>query len=250
MFKEIQKGRITILTISYGKANTMDLELCEGLVRKLDELRARDSIIILTGEGKTFSAGVDLHRILKEGPSYVRRFVPTLDASLVKLFSYPHPVIAAVNGHAIAGGCLLACAADFRVAVNEGARIGVPELRVGVPFPPVAMEIVRFAVPRARFQEVVLMGRTYPMREVKEYGFVDELVSPGELLDRALAIAEAMGSIPRATFSFTKAQIRSEVLERFREGTEKLQGKVLDMWCSPEIQRALEQYVSEVLRKS
>jgi len=249
MFKEQQKGRITILTISYGKANVMDLELCEGLARKLNELRARDSIIVLTGEGKIFSAGVDLHRLLREGPSYVRRFVPALDGMFEQLFNYPHPVVAAVNGHAIAGGCLLACAADFSVAVDDGARIGVPELRVGVPFPPVAMEIMRFAVPRARFQEVILMGKTYSMVEARDYGLVDELVPQGELLDRALAIAESLGSIPRDAFSFTKAQVRSEGRERCREGTEKLQEKVLDLWCSPEIQRAVERYVSEVLKK-
>ncbi len=250
MFKEQQKGRITILTISYGKANSMDLELCEGLVQKLKELSARDSVIVLTGEGKIFSAGVDLHRMIKEGPSYIRRFVPALEASLEQLLSYPHPVIAAVNGHAIAGGCILACAADFRVAVNEGARIGAPEMRVGVPFPPVALEILRFVIPPARFQEVILMGRTYPIVEARDYGLVDELVPQAELLDRALAVAESLGSIPKETFSFTKAEVRSEVRERCREGTKKLQEKVLDLWCTPEIQQAVEGYVTAVLKKS
>ena len=221
-----------------------------GFLQKLNELSARDSIIVLTGEGKIFSAGVDLHRMLKEGPSYVRRFVPALEAVLEQLFLYPNPVVAAVNGHAIAGGCILACAADFRVAVNDGAKIGVPELRVGVPFPPVGMEIMRFAVAPERFQEVILMGQTYSTVEARNYGLVDEVTPRADLLDRALAVAESLESIPRETFAFTKAHIRSGVRERSREATEKLQEKVLDLWCSPEILRVVERYVSETLKKS
>jgi enoyl-CoA hydratase len=249
MFKEREKGRITILAISHVKANIFDLDLCEGLVQKLDELSARDSVIVLTGEGKIFSAGVDLRRMLTEGPSYVRRFVPALEAVLEKLAFYPNPVVAAVNGHAIAGGCILACAADYRVAVDNGARIGVPELRVGVPFPPVGMEIMRFAVAPERFQEVILMGRTYSMAEARNYGLVDEVQPRHEVLDRALAVAESLGSIPRETFAFTKAQIRSGVHERCRKATEELQQNALDLWCSPEILRVVERYVAEMLNK-
>ena len=249
MFKEMQKGRITILTLAHGKANLMDLEFCERFGQKLDELGARDSIIVLTGEGKIFSAGVDLHRLLREGPSYMRRFVPAMEAVFERLFFYPNPVVAAVNGHAIAGGCMLACAADFSVAIADGARIGVPEIRIGVPFPPVAMEIVRFAVAPERFQEVILMGQTYPPLEARNYGLVDELAPQDLLLDRALAIAEWLGSIPKETFVFTKAQIRSGLRERFREATEKLRDKVLDLWTSPQILQAMERYVSEVLTK-
>ena len=250
MFKEQQKGRITILTISHGKANSMDLELCEGLVQKLNELRARDSVIVLTGEGKIFSAGVDLPRMLKEGPSYVRRFVPALEAVLEGFCFYPNPVVAAVNGHAIAGGCIIACAADYRVAVDDGAKIGVPEMKVGVPFPPVGMEIMRFAVAPERFREVILMAQTYSMAEGKNCGLVDELRPRAEVLDRALAVAESLEAVPKETFAFTKAHIRSVVRERCTEATEKLKEKILDLWCSPELLNAVERYVSAVIKKS
>jgi enoyl-CoA hydratase len=250
MFKELQKGRVTTLTIAHGKANIMDLEFCEAFGQKLNELSARESIIVLTGEGKIFSAGVDLHRMLKEGPSYMRRFVPAIETVFERLFFYPNPVVVAVNGHAIAGGCILACAADFRVAADEGARIGLPDLRVGVPFPPVAMEIIRFAIAHERFQEVILMGRTYPSVEARNYGLVDELAPRAELLDRALAVAELLESIPKETFVFTKAHVRSGVRERCRDATEKLQEKLLELWSSPEILRAMERYVSETLKKS
>jgi enoyl-CoA hydratase/carnithine racemase len=111
------------------------------------------------------------------------------------------------------------------------------------------MEIMRFAVVPGRLQEVILMGQTYSTVEARNYGLVDEVRPRAELLDRALAVAESLESVPRETFAFTKAQIRSGARERCREATEKLLEKTLDLWCSPEILRVVQRYVSEVIKK-
>ena len=98
------------------------------------------------------------------------------------VFSYPKPIVAAINGHAIAGGCVLACAADRRLMAREAGRIGVTELLVGVPFPPIAMEIMRNATAPQYFEDAHLRRRDLSAaRGASALGLVDEVVEPDAL---------------------------------------------------------------------
>ena len=154
-------GDVAIVTIRHGKANALDIELCEGLTKCFDELRRSDArAVVLTGQGRMFSAGVDLIRVGSGGADYVRAFLPSLHRLYDAVFFHPKPVVAAINGHAIAGGCVLACCADRRIMADASGRIGVTELLVGVPFPALAFEIVRFAVP-APLSDRVHVRRRY-----------------------------------------------------------------------------------------
>jgi len=150
------RGSIAVVRLAHGKANAMDLEFCTAIAARVGECDADPSIaaLLITGQAQIFSAGVDLVRMVNEGAAYVRRFLPALSASLQAVFACAKPVVAAVNGHAIAGGCILACAADYRVMARGSGRIGIPELIVGVPFPIVPIEIMRFVAPANRLQRV------------------------------------------------------------------------------------------------
>ena len=106
-------------------------------------------------------------------PGYLDEFLPALSEAFLAVFDCPVPVIAAVNGHAIAGGCVLACACDHRVMNQGHGRIGVTELLVGVPFPITALEILRFAVGTRRLSELACFGRTYRAAEAVGLGLVD-----------------------------------------------------------------------------
>jgi enoyl-CoA hydratase/carnithine racemase len=110
--------------------------------------------------------------------------------ALGALFSLPKPVVAAVNGHAIAGGCVMACAADYRMMAREPGRIGIPELLVGVPFPVVPLEIMRFAAPPQHLQSLIYRGTTLTADEALQHGLVDAVVDPEGLVDGAVAVAE------------------------------------------------------------
>jgi enoyl-CoA hydratase len=126
MMQLTKRGRVAILTMAHGKANAMDLEFCADFTARLEECRAPDiSALVITGQGRIFSAGVDLLRVVDGGADYVRAFLPALGRVLDALFSFEKPVVAAINGHAIAGGCILACAADRRFIANT-ATIGCP----------------------------------------------------------------------------------------------------------------------------
>jgi enoyl-CoA hydratase len=246
-----QREHIIVAHIKHGKANTLDTELCTELKAVLDDARAgATKALVLTGEGKIFSAGVDLVRLIKEGDSYRRAFLPALREALHAAFFCPKPLIAAINGHAVAGGCVLACAADHRVMVTGTARIGLPELQVGVPFPPIAVEIMRFATPPQHFSQIMFRGLTSLPEEALTWGLVDELVAPEALLERALARAEELAAMPAKAYHLTKVQVRRPVLERLEQPwTRQTSAEVDAAWNAAGTLEAIRQYVEKKLGK-
>jgi len=243
-----QKGNVAILRLAHGKANALDLELCNELTARLEEFRQSPAkALVVTGTGRIFSAGVDLLRLTTEGAPYTRVFLPALSRSLETLFSVLKPVVAAVNGHAIAGGCILASAADQRLMARDTGRIGIPELLVGVPFPVVPLEIMRFAVPPPHLQTLIYRGITCSADEALQRGIVDAVADFNRLVDEAVAAAEAMAAIPAAAFALTKRLLREPVLERMHSAT--LNELAHEAWGSPEVFDAVRAYVERTLNK-
>ena len=244
-----RRGRVAVLRMAHGKANALDLELCEALTAQLDDCARSDAgALVVTGDGRMFSAGVDLLRIVNDGAAYVRTFLPSLNKMLETLFSFPKPVVAAVNGHAIAGGCVMASAADYRMMGREPGRIGIPELLVGVPFPVVPLEIMRFAVPRQYLQALAYRGLTLTADLAQQHGLVDAVVDAERLLDEAVAVAESLSAIPATAFSLTKRQMRAPTHRRIRAGA-AVDAAVQDAWASPETLNAIREYVARTLKR-
>jgi enoyl-CoA hydratase/carnithine racemase len=114
------RGQVAVVQMRHGKANALDTALCRSLTAEFGGLAGRGCrAAVLTGHGSIFSAGADLLRLRDGGPGYLDEFLPALSEAFLAVFDCPVPVVAAVNGHAIAGGCVLACACDYRV-MNEG----------------------------------------------------------------------------------------------------------------------------------
>ena len=155
-----RRDEILVLTIDRPPVNALDVDTLNDLTDVLGKaVWEGDGPVVLTGTGNVFSAGADLRRVLDGGPEYIAAGIAALSQAFEALFVFPRPVVAAVNGHALAGGCILTCASDYRV-MADNATIGTVEVRAGVPFPSWALEIVRFVVPAHRLQEVVLTGRS------------------------------------------------------------------------------------------
>ncbi len=244
-------GDIALLTLRHGKASALDSELCEALRTQLRELGRTDRprAIVMTGTGRIFSAGVDLLRVLDGGPTYLAEFVPLLAAAVESVFTFPRPVVAAINGHAIAGGCIIACAADHRIMAEGNGRIGVPELLVGVPFPTGALEILRFAVPAEHLPALVYGGATYTPADALHRGLVDEVVPGDALLDTAVRAAESLASLAPDIFGITKRQLRANALARIEAARETIDREVARVWSTPEALERVKQYVETTLKK-
>lgn len=239
---------IAVVEIAHGKANALDLELCRAVSEFLREReQAGAPALVFTGRGSIFSAGVDLIRLLDGGPDYARVFVPVLALFARSVFAYPGPVVAAINGHAVAGGCVFACAADRRLMADTGGRVGIPELRVGVPFPAAAIEVMRAVLSPARFRTLVLGGATLEPAGAREWGLIDDIVPPENLLASAVAAARDLASIPAGTYALTKMQMRRPALARMDLAGRASHDELMRLWTSPATFDAVREYVERTL---
>jgi enoyl-CoA hydratase len=209
-------GTVAVLRLSHGGLNLMDAELLEAIALEFQEFPGGDvRSVVITGHGCVFCAGLDLKRYMEGGADYARGLPVLLGQVFEAVFRCPLPVAAAVNGHAIGGGCVLACCADVRVMTDGEGEIGLPELRVGVPFPRAALEIVRYAVGGVLARRLAFGAQTYRPQQALELGLVDEVVPAEELVDRAKTVARALAEqAPADTFTLTKAQLHREAIER------------------------------------
>ena len=239
---------VAIVRMAHGPVNALDVELCEAVAAQFRALATDPArAVVLTGSGKAFSAGADLRRYVDEGEPYARRFVPALDDLFRSVFECGKPVVAAVNGHAIAGGCVLAACADM--TVMSGGRIGVPELVVGVPFPRVAVEVLRFAVGDLTARRLMFGAQTFPVEQAVALGLADVVRSAESLVPAAVERARFMAtSVPADTFALTKAQLRRDARERMdRYGDEA--DAVLDLWIRRAADGWTARYLESVTRK-
>ncbi len=242
---------VALLRMAEGKANVMSTDFCKALTARFGEVSQAPAVVV-TGTGRIFSAGVDLLRLLDGGAPYIREFLPALSAMFATVFSHAKPVVAAINGHAIAGGCVLACAADRRLMASDGGRIGVTELLVGVPFPPVAMEIMRCATAPQYFEDALFGGATYAPPQAVARGWVHELADPDALIERAVAAAKTLAALSPPAFALTKRQTRAPALERLARAGERadVDAAIAQIWTAPETLARIRDYVGRTLRKA
>ncbi len=241
---------VAVVRLAHGKVNALDLELLQAITATFRELdRADHSAIVLTGSGRAFSAGVDLWRIVDGGADYVRRFLPALSAAFLAVFTSGKPVVAAVNGHAIAGGAIFACACDRRLMDDSGGQFGVTELRVGVPFPPVALEILGHAIGERAARDAVLSASLVSPRDAYRRGYVDELVSAEDVTASAIAAACRLAAIPADTYRFAKTQLRRPVEERLVRLRPEFDPQVEALWVRGVEDGRIRRYMEQLARR-
>lgn len=232
--------RITLLTFDRPPANAIDLDLAEAVDETLGVIEDRDETdaLVITGEGSCFSAGLDLKAV----PSYDRAqqeaMVMAVNRMFGRLYGLPLPTIAAVNGHAIAGGVILMLACDYRVGAEGDYKLGLAEARVGVVYPVAAMAIVRSELAPATAKTMVLTARNYSPREALAMGVLDELQPAEGLLVRAVEVAREMAALPRSTYSRIKRSLRSQALALIDDAISNRNEPMLDSWLSAETRAA------------
>ncbi len=222
----------TIILSGAGK-NSLSTVLMQ---RTLEEVRAaKDEPIFLTGDGDAFSAGLNLKEVSSLDVAGMTKFLGTLEELVKALYEHPAPVVAWVNGHAIAGGCVLALCADIRVmTAREGVRIGLNEVALGLRFPPLTFAMVRARLTAPALERVLLEAGLYGAEDARALGLVDVV---GEEPVARMMLAK-LASHPRDIYAAPKLLLRPrlEIAEddriRFREDT-------IPYWASPERRAAL-----------
>jgi enoyl-CoA hydratase len=230
------------LRLGRAHGNAINEELVRDLTQACAEIEGHAGIrgVLLAAQGKLFCPGLDLQELVELDRDAMHAFTVRFNACVLALYRLSRPVVAALHGHAVAGGCVLGLTADWRV-LAEGALVGLNEVRVGVPFPWGVAMLLKASVPHTRLEEVALFGRNYSGPEAIEAGLVHE-VQPvagfeGYCLQR---LAELAGKEANA-LAVTKRYLRRATAESMRAGDAELTHEFVDSWFRPETrQRVME----------
>ena len=219
----------------------MDPQLLEEGTRLADELAADPpAAVVLTGREGFFSAGADLKIAPTLDAAGQRAMVEGINGIFAGWYGFPSPVVAAVNGHAIAGGLILALCADYRVGSREG-RYGLTELKAGLPYPSVAMAVVRAELHGPAARRLVLGADLVGAEDVRQAGGFDELADPDQVLHRATEVARGLALLPSEAYAKVKLQLRGPILDAALAAPDPL----LDGWAGAETADA----ASSILRR-
>lgn len=246
---ELLQG-VAVVSLDRPPANAMNFAMVRSLRDVLVRLAEPDvRAVLLRGGDRFFSAGLDLVEIGGFGEEEAREFSAVFDAAMMGWFSLEIPVVAALGGHAIAGGLVLAAMADFRLGAEGPGKVGLTEILVGVPFPASALVPVSVAFPAGLLPELLYRGTTWPMAEAAALGLVHRLVPPEALDEAAMALARELGGRTRAGFSGTKRGLRASAQAALAAARPGGVDPVWELWRSPEVRTEIAAYRARVLKK-
>lgn len=228
-----QRDELGILHLHAGGANALNARVLGAIAEGLRQASAAHlKGLVLTGYERFFCAGLDLISIYEYDRAQMTRFIAELDEEFQRFFAYPKPIIAALNGAATAGGCILALGCDYRLMV-EGAKIGLSEIQLGLPLPASALEIARHAIPPLHHSDVFYTGKLFEAEEALRVGLVHEIIPPAQLLEAAVARLRAFTAHPGAAGGTLKMMLRGPILESMNKGAHTMREAFLDAWFSP-----------------
>jgi len=239
---------IAVMRINRPPANAIDLALAGEFDNALAAVENSSDIgaLILTATGNCFSAGLDLKAIPGYDRDQQKSMVTQVNRLFGRLYGLPLPTIAAVNGHAIAGGVILTLGCDYRIGAEGDYKLGLAEARVGVAFPVSAMAIVKSELNHRVARLMVLTARNLTPEEALASGVLDELQPADRLLDRALEVAREMAALPRETYARIKRTMRGPALARIDDAVLNQTEPMLESWLGDETRKA----ASEALKKT
>jgi enoyl-CoA hydratase len=224
---------VALLRLELGRGNAIDPPFLDALHAALDEaVRADARAVVLTGQGRVFCGGLDLVTLFAFDRPTMERFLVAFDALFRRLYAFERPTVAAVNGHALAGGCILAMACDRRIMADGAFQIGVNEVQLGIPFPASAYEIVRKATPVRSRSAVLLQGARFSPAEAFAAGLVHRLAA--DAVAEALTEARAFAAAGAAAVRAVKEDLTAPVVAKIDATADAKRTRFLDHWFSAE----------------
>ena len=209
------KDSIAVLRMDDGKANALSPAMLDALHAALDRAEKEAKVVVLFGRPGRFCAGFDL-KVMMSSPGAAQELVTVGTDLYLRLFLHPQPVVAAVTGHALAGGVLLAACGDVRVGVSGDFKLGLNEIQIGMPVPILAHELARARVDSRRLTEATLLATVYAPEAAREVGWLDRVVSPEALEVEALAEGKRLVGLSGPHFALTKKTLRGETAAYIR----------------------------------
>ena len=244
-----------VVRMNSNKVNVQNDHFFVDLHAAFDQLERefRDLPVVLTGQGDVFSAGIDYQyrfQIFGSGShDKIRDWYRAYRETNLRIFTYPRPTVAAVNGHAIAGGLITALDCDFRVAARKPAKFGLNEVPIGIPMPAAYVEIIKYALGDQVGALATLRGKLYDLPEAERLGFFHEVVEPSELLATATGYARCITSDSNTAYAMSKKALQDGVLRQIDERTVALDAQLPVGMSDEGNRRAQDRRRQEIMRK-
>lgn len=226
------------MRLSSGVTNALTADVVRDLINALDDSRSARAMILAGGD-RFFCNGLDLVWALSRDRGELRSFFVSLAEAVTMILTMPVPIVGALRGHAIGAGKTLFISCDHRVAATGRTLLGSPEVKLGVPNPLFADALLRKIVGDPLANDLLYNGALLPAESLVESGLVQEVVTSGEVEDRAWHVAHALGARPRAAFAASKSMRAEEFRLRLARSLPREMEVLLDCWFGDEAQRLL-----------
>jgi enoyl-CoA hydratase len=232
-------GGVRVLTLDRPPANAIDLSLLAALTQCLRRAVHDPGVraLVVTGAGRFFCGGFDL-RAARRDDEEVLAMVTAYREAHRELLAFPKPTVAMINGHAVAGGLVLALACEHRWAVAGDYRVGLNELAIGAAFPAAAREIVRLRLSDAALTGLVLGADLHPPAALVRFGIAAELHAPERFEDETLGFARRLGAYPSEPYAHTKRELVADALTRLDQATMEEELAIAALWSTDESREA------------
>src|ERR1700712_1231059 len=212
-----------VVRMNTNKVNVQNLAFFKDFHDAFDRLETefRQLPVVLTGQGKVFTAGLDFNESFEifssQNEVRIGEWYEAYRATNLRLFQYPRPTVAAINGHAIAGGLITALACDFRIAARRASTFGLNEIPIGVPMPAAFVEIIKYALGAQTAALMILTGKLYPLEQASKLGLFHEVVQESDLLSRALSFARSSSTDSNLAYSMSKEALQDDAIQRIEQ---------------------------------
>ncbi|MEO8704229.1 MAG: enoyl-CoA hydratase/isomerase family protein [Kofleriaceae bacterium] len=241
---------VATIRLEGGKANAMSSDLLDTIERAIDDFeRSPARAAVITGYDRFFSAGLALPRLVDLDRPAMGVFIEKFSRVMIRVFACEKPIVAAINGHAIAGGCVLALMCDWRIVVDDPAvRVGLNEVQLGIGLPSVVIEPLRAQVPPTALVAIALEGRLFTPVEAHTHGLAHVVVPAADLASHAAAKARTFAALAPAATAQVKRALRGPVIDAIQRSAAVETERWLDSWFAPEAQTQLRAAVAKLAR--
>jgi enoyl-CoA hydratase/carnithine racemase len=225
---------IATITLSRGKVNALNEAMVEEIHDHFTRMETDETVraVILTGTGKFFTFGFDIPEFLSYSKESFSRYLKKFAGLYTYMFTFPKPIIAALNGHTIAGGCMIATACDYRLMVAGKAKISLNEINFGSSVFAGSAAILKYCVGARNAQEILYSGKMHAAEEAQTLGLVDRVTSEEDLAAEAFQVAQELAGKHGAAFGSIKNLLRKPVAEEIMKSEEDSIQEFVDIWYS------------------
>jgi enoyl-CoA hydratase/carnithine racemase len=247
---------VAVVTMNTNPVNAQSEQFFTDLHEAFDRLEKElpPAAVVLTAEGTTFSAGIDLKQVVpllasRDDAAFLDWFARYRSINL-RVFSFPRPTIAAINGHTFAGGVITALCCDYRIAADGNAKFGTNEVPIGIPMPSVYAEIIRYAIGTANAAAATLFGEVHDVRNAQRLGFVHEIVPPENLLEAAVARGRVVPTDAFAAYAATKRALQAPTLAQIDSFAVTFDNELTRVFADPGNTRVREAKYQQLQRRA